>query len=61
MDHGVPADLGCSVLLRGPNSGELRRAKRVLKAAVFGMYSAKLEMAFLDAAHVCLAPSHMDQ
>ncbi|KAJ4801084.1 1-phosphatidylinositol 3-phosphate 5-kinase [Rhynchospora pubera] len=45
--EGCPRRLGCTVLLRGPCSEELKRVKHVVQLAVFAAYHLALETSYL--------------
>ncbi|KAI5081874.1 hypothetical protein GOP47_0001617 [Adiantum capillus-veneris] len=54
-----PKPFGCSILLKGGNSGELKKVKRAIKLAVFAAYHLALETSFLvdegvDLPELCL-------
>lgn len=43
-----PAELGCSVVLKGRSMRELRAAKRILRHMVLALYSSRLELELLS-------------
>ncbi|GLJ10805.1 hypothetical protein SUGI_0135470 [Cryptomeria japonica] len=45
--EGCPKPLGCMVLLKGSNSDELKKVKRVVQFAVFAAYHLAVETSFL--------------
>ncbi|CAF0732180.1 unnamed protein product [Brachionus calyciflorus] len=45
--EGTPTNLGCTVLLCGPNENELKIVKLILKFMIYVIYNSKLEASFI--------------